>query len=325
MESRLECSGNGGFGDGEALDTDGQVGPFGAFQCENELVDIVQTVGAAGEGGFDRLSDGERAEDVGNGLIEKGIGNREQSHEEEVGLFIVHVRGVRELLAEVGTGEGGTNEFGGLSGGEGHDGEDGDPAAKFAIADESEGMTDAADFRAKTEERGIEIAKQTVEERRFVFQKVFDGLLVEFGRGDKLEKVEVQELVAGNFTGFDHGGLAEEIALKVGIAKTACFCEFVLCFDFLGEELDRGVSVLFSNTAPAVGIQKLKIDFKILGVFDERREIRAVNKVIEREGIPRVAEALADVDDFVRGRDGLENFNDDAIGGQKAGCVEPES
>jgi len=65
------------------------------------------------------------------------------------------VSSVGELLAEVGTREGGADQLRWLAGGKSDHGEDGDPAAKFTFTDERNGVANAVNFRAEAEERGI--------------------------------------------------------------------------------------------------------------------------------------------------------------------------
>jgi len=299
LEGGLEGVGDGFFGDGEAIDTGGEAGPFGAFQGEEKFVDIVKAVCAAGEGGFDFQDDGEGAEDFGDGLIQESVGDGKKAHEEEAGLFVVHARGVGEFFAEVRAGQRGADKFRRFAGGKGDDSEDGDPAAEFAFAKKGEGVADAVNFRAQAEERGIEITKQAIEERRFVLEKFLDGSVVEVGCGDEIEQAELKELVAGDLAGFDHGGLAEEVALEIGVAKPAGFGEFGFSFDFFSEEGDAGFAVFFDDAAAAVGIENLEVDFEVLGAFDERGELGVVDEIVEGEGIAGVDEVAADFGDFV--------------------------
>lgn len=236
MESGLEGGGDGVFGDGETVDAGREARPFGTLEGQEKFVDVVEAIFAADEGGFDFLGDGESAEDVSDGLIEKCVGDGEQAHEEKVGFLVVQVHDVGKFLAEVGARERSADEFGRLTGSESDDRENGDPAAEFAFTEKSEGVADAVHFGPQAEERGVEVAKQTIEKGRLVFEEFFDGGVIEFDGGDEIEEAELQEFVAGDFAGFDHGGLAEEIALEIGVAKTAGFGEFGFGFDFFGEE-----------------------------------------------------------------------------------------
>ena len=151
MESGLEGGGDGFFGDGEVIDAYGEARPFSAFECKEEFVDIAETVLAAGESGLNGLGDRERAKDFGDGLVQQCVGDGKNAHEKEIRFFVVHSSGPGKLFAEEGTGQGSAGEFGSFVGSEGNDGKDGDPAAEFAIADESKGMTNAVGFGTKAE------------------------------------------------------------------------------------------------------------------------------------------------------------------------------
>jgi len=59
LEGGLESVGDSLFGDGETIDAGGEARPFGAFEGEEKLIDVVETVFAAGKRGFDFLGDGE--------------------------------------------------------------------------------------------------------------------------------------------------------------------------------------------------------------------------------------------------------------------------
>ena len=129
---------------------------------------------------------------MGHGLIEESVGDGEKAHEEEARFFVVHARGVRELLAKVGAGERGTDEFRRFAGGKGDDSEDGNPAAELAFTEKGEGVTDAVDFGAQAEERVIKITEQAIEKRRLVLEKFFDGGVVEFRTGDEIEQAKFE-------------------------------------------------------------------------------------------------------------------------------------
>jgi len=155
-----------------------------------------------------------------------------------------------------------------------------------------------------------------------MLKKIFDGGVIQFGRGDEMKKSKVEEFVAGDFAGFDHRWLAEEISLETGEAEIAGFGEFFLGFHFLGKQSDAGLAIFFDYAAAAFGVEKLKIDFEIVGAFNERSETRPVNEVVECERVAGAAEVPADPDDFLSGRNGFENFDDDLAGRKQARRVE---
>ena len=134
LQGGLEGGGDGFLGDGEAAGASGEPMPFGPLKSEKELVDIVKAVLAAGQGGLDRLDDGKRAKDICDGLIEKGVSDREQAHKEEIGFVVVHVSCMGKLFAEIRPREGGADQFGRLAGSKSDNRKDGDPTAKLAFA-----------------------------------------------------------------------------------------------------------------------------------------------------------------------------------------------
>ena len=109
LEGGLVGVGDGVFGAAEAGGEGGELGPFGAFEGEEDFVEIAIAVFTAAEGGFDFGIDGQGAEDFLDGLIEQGIGDGEESHEEENGTFFVKAGGGGKILAEIGAGERGTD------------------------------------------------------------------------------------------------------------------------------------------------------------------------------------------------------------------------
>jgi len=301
----LEGVGDRFFRDCEAIDASREAGPLGAFESEEEFVNVVMAILAAGEGGFDFLADGERAEYIADGLVEKGVGDGQQAHEEECRAFVVHMGGVRKGLAEIGAGKRGADEFGRLAAGKSNDGKDGDPASEFTFTEKHESVADAVDFGAQAEERGVQIAEKAIEKRRLVLQEFFDCGIVEFGSGNEIQEAELKQLVARDLASFEHGRLTEEIALEIGIAEAAGLGEFVFGFNFLGEKGDAGVGVFVDDATATVGVEQLEINLEVFGAFNERREFGMVDKVVEREGIAGVGETAADSYNFIGRSDGF--------------------
>ena len=132
----------------KTLDVRGELGPFGAFQGEKKFIDIAETVFAAGQSGFDFLGDRQGAKHLVDGLVQKGVGDGEQAHEKQTGLFFAQADGMREFLAKIGASEGGADEFGRLAAAHRHDREDGDPAAKLLFAQQGKGLADTVHFSA---------------------------------------------------------------------------------------------------------------------------------------------------------------------------------
>jgi hypothetical protein len=124
---------------------------------------------------------GEAGKDFLDGAIEDGVGNREPAHEKEVRTLVRRPGGMGEGFAEKGAGQGGANELGWFVGRHGHDREDGDPAAEFDFAQQGNGFANAVNLAAKAQQRGIQIAKELVDERGIALEQVFDGLVAEVG------------------------------------------------------------------------------------------------------------------------------------------------
>lgn len=322
MEGGLVGGGDGVFGAAEAVDLGGEMGPIGVFEGEEKFVDVVEGIVAADESGFNFFGDREGAEDFGDGLIEERIGDGEKAHKEESRLFFGETGGGGKLFAEVGARERSADKLGRLAAGHGDDGEDGDPATEFLFAEESESLADAADFVAETEQRRVEVAKQAVEKGGLAFQNSFDESVVEFGGSDGVEEFEVQEFVGGEGAGFEHGRLAEEVALKIGEAEMVSLGELVLGFDFFGEEGETVVRVFGGKALAAVLVEKLEIDLEEMHEFDEWLEGGLVDEIIEGENVASVAKIAADVEDFGGRRNGFEDLNDDAIGRKDAWSAE---
>ena len=236
MKGGLEGVGDGFFGDGEAIDTGGEAGPLGTFESEEKFVDVAMAILAAGEGGFGFLADGKGVEDVGDGLVEKGVGDREQAHKKKGGAFVVHARGVREGFAEIGAGKRGADEFERLASAHGDDGKNGDPSAEFAFAEEGEGFANAVDFGAQAERRGIEVAEQTIAQGRLLLEHLFDHGIVGHSRGNDGEQLKVDELVAWDVACLDHRRAAEKISLEIAVTKLTCLGKFVFRFHFFREQ-----------------------------------------------------------------------------------------
>ena len=59
--------------------------PIGAFASEENIVDVAVLIGGAAERGADFGRDREAGEDLLHRAVEDGVGDREQTHEEEVG------------------------------------------------------------------------------------------------------------------------------------------------------------------------------------------------------------------------------------------------
>ncbi len=74
--------------------------PVGSLERQEQVVNIAEAVFAAIERDFHFLCDGQGAKHFANGLVEQGIGDRQQTHQEQVGFFRIHTNGAGEILAE---------------------------------------------------------------------------------------------------------------------------------------------------------------------------------------------------------------------------------
>ena len=180
------------------------------------------------------------------------------------------------------------------------------------------------DFRAKAEGGGVEIAEQAIEQGRLLLEKGFDGVVIEIGGGDGGDELELDEFVARDIAGFEHGGFAEEIALEIGVAKIPGFVEVGLGFHFFGEKGDAAAGELFGNALAAFGIEKREIHFQVVGEFDEGLEAGVTEKIVEGEEVAVLTEFAAEIDDFAGRFHAFENFDDDAIGRKQAWSAEAQ-
>lgn len=78
---------DGGFVDAEPRGYGRQRWPVSAFAGEEQIVDLAIVICAAAERGANFGRDREVGEDLLDGAIEDGVGDREQAHEEEIGTL----------------------------------------------------------------------------------------------------------------------------------------------------------------------------------------------------------------------------------------------
>ena len=310
-------AGDGVLGAAEALGEGGELGPFSALEGEEDFVEVAIAVFAAAESGFDFGIHGKRVEDILHRFVEERIADGEEAHEKKVGTFFAKTGGRGKLLAEIGPGEGSADEFERLAAAHGDDGEDGNPAAKFVFAEQGDSVADTVNFGAQAERGGIEIAEEAVEQGRLLLQEIFDGVVVEVGSGDGAEELKLDELVAGDVAGFEHGRFAEKVALEIGVAEVAGFVEVTLRFDFFSKKGDAVAGELFSDALAAFGVEEGEIHLEVVGEFDERAEIGVTKEIVEGQEVAVLTEFAAEVDDFAGRLHGFEDFKNHAVGGHE--------
>ena len=314
---------DGVFGAAEAFGAGGELAPFGALESEENFVEIAIAIFRAAKSGLDFCINGQGFEDVSNGFIEQGIGDREEAHEEHGGAFFAQASGDGKVFAEIGASERGTDEFGRLAGAHGDDSENGDPAAEFAFAEEGEGFTDTMDFRAQPEGGRIEIAEKAIKQRWLLFEERFDGGVIEFGSGDGAEELKLDEVVAGDVAGLDHRGFAEEVALEIAVAEVAGLVEIALRFHFFGQQ--GGAGKLLRDARAAVSVEQGEIDLEVAGEVDQRLQFVVAQEIVESEQITVLAKLSADTDDFIGGFHAFEDFDDDAVRRKQMRSAEAQS
>ncbi len=109
---------------------------------------------------------GQAREDFRDGTVENGVGDGQQAHQEKVGALggmpagwdMASQKKPRVKAVRISSRC--------LAGGHGHDGEDGDPAAKFDFTDQLHGFANAVNFAAKAEQRRVQIAQELIDQRR---------------------------------------------------------------------------------------------------------------------------------------------------------------
>ena len=180
------------------------------------------------------------------------------------------------------------------------------------------------DFAAEAEDRGIQIAEKAVEQGRLELEESFNAVEVQIGSSDGVEQLELNELIAGNLAGFDHGRLAKEVALEIGEAEAPGFIKVALGFDFFGEQGDIRAAVFGGEGFPRVGIEQLEINFEEVSQLDKGPGVRGVHKIVEGEEVAGIAQLAADGKNLVRGLNGLQDFHNDAIRGKQTGSAQAQ-
>ena len=84
---------------------------------------------------------------------------------------------MRNGFTEESAGQRGADELGRFVAGHNHNGHDGNPAAEFGIAQERNGISNAANLSAKTEPGGIKVAEELVNDGRIVLEQGLDFIM----------------------------------------------------------------------------------------------------------------------------------------------------
>src|SRR5579859_6525197 len=233
-----ETLGDFGFGVADFGGDGGEAGPVAGFVGFGDFEGVGVAGIGSGEGSADFGGKREFGKDLFHGPVQHGIGGGEQAHEEKVGGVFAEAQGSGKLFAEVGTGESGFDEFGSFGFGHGDEGDDGDPAAEFAIAEQSNGVADVVNFGAESENGRIEIAEEAVSEGGIRAEEIFEQAVVKFGCAYGLEQAHADGFAGGDVAAAEHGGLAEEKALVVGVAEGFSVLKLGFGFDFFGEQVN---------------------------------------------------------------------------------------
>src|SRR5258707_3781267 len=130
LEGSLVGVRDGVFEAAKAFGESCEPGPFSALESQKNFVEIAIAVFAAAESGLHFEVDRQRVKHVFDRLVQRGVGDGKESHKKHGGAFIVENGGGGEILTKKNPGKGGGGQFGGVSGGHGKDGKNGDPAAE---------------------------------------------------------------------------------------------------------------------------------------------------------------------------------------------------
>ena len=269
----------------------------------------MQDAGLAEEGGADGLRKRKFADDFGERTVEDGVHDGEKAGEEEV-IGVGNGGAEGELFAEVGTGEGGAEEFIGLvSGGSDH-GDDGSPAAEFLIAEEGDGIADGADLDGPFHDGRIEIAEEFVGEGGFLADHGFDFREIQRIFENRAEEAESVEAGAGNFAPAKELRLKEEISLEQSEAETAGGFVVFPSSDILGDEGGVVIAIAGGDAGALAGSEGVDIRAQIIGQDSERAAFTLGFPSADGEAVAGVLEFLAGEDDFGAAGDVRADIND---------------
>ena len=134
-----------------------------------------------------------------------------------------------------------------------------------------------------------------------------------------MKQAQAIELVGRDFAGAERRGLAEEISLEKGVAERARFEQIVVGFDFFGEQAHAVAGIVFRAMAIGDGgahrrIAGAEVDLEKFHEREQRLPLGVAGVVVERERVAFIAKLGAELDDFLRRRDGFEDFDDDLVG-----------
>ena len=213
------------------------------------------------------------------------------------------------------------DEFFGLVVAHAGDGDERNPAAHAALAEERESVGNRMDFGDERKRRRIQIAQQAITERGFGFDAVAHVVKIHLLLVDGLKNAQVIQFVGRNIVAREHFRPAEKISLEKGIAPAERALEVVVGFHFLGDE----PQMLFGEGLGEPLLLEFRgeqdIDFDECRKLRERQPRRGFLKVVERNQIAHVLQAAASGDDFIVGLNRLEDFQNDAIGGKRRGEI----
>src|SRR5258706_2456151 len=117
-----------------------------------------------------------------------------------------------------------------------------EPAADFALAQNREAMPDGMDFRSEAECGGIQVAQEAVAEGSFALDDVFNFLDLDLVARGGLQESEIVDLIFGNLACVHKLGAAEEIALEIEEAGLDAGTEVVAGLNFLGQHAAGGAA-----------------------------------------------------------------------------------
>ena len=134
--------------------------------------------------------------------------------------------------------------------------------------------------------------------------------------GDFRQQSQEINLHRRKFSDFDLFWLAKKIALKIGETHFVGFLKILYGFNFFCQQFD--LVILQPVERPGDGVQRSQpdINFYDLGTFDEWFKLSIIDKIIKSKCIAFLFEILAYSNQFIRGLDIFEDFNNDLILGK---------
>jgi hypothetical protein len=149
------------------------------------------------------------------------------------------------------------------------------------------------DLVGEAEAGGVQIAQQAIAERRIGLDGLLYGSRVKLRVRCRLQQAQVARPIGGHRARRPQLRLAEEIALKVLAAGLFGGNKLFLGLHLLGQDADAAVRVLFRQSRGFLRGSNFHIHLEKVGQVDQRFAGVIHHKIVEREHVPGLLEALA--------------------------------